>query len=100
MFEPAFEDAEALPTTEPPADHEPFMNCDALAAGLVTTEFETGLPKVAPFVIRTLADADNYALYESGPHTLVVRLGSLSATYPISKPVMTIGRPDRTSKLS
>ena len=97
VFEPAFEDGNAQTMPEPNADHEPFMNRDALAAGLVTTESETGLPKVAPFVLDA-ADSENYAFYETGPHTLVVRLGSLSATYPISKPVMTIGRPDSDSQ--
>ncbi len=96
-FEPAFEAPDALAgeVREAGGDDgdEPFMDREALAAGLVTMEPSSGLPRVAPFV---LAGTENPAFDDDqvGPHTLVLRLGSLSATYPLTKPVTTIGRPD------
>jgi len=97
-FEPAFEAPDALGGEALPAGgddgDEPFMDREALAAGLVTMASSSGLPRVAPFV---LAGADNPAFEDdgSGPHSLTLRLGGLSATYPLVKPVTTIGRPDR-----
>ncbi len=96
-FEPAFEAPDALAGEARPAEgdegDEPFMDREALAAGLVSMEASTGLPRVAPFV---LSGPDNPAFEDdgSGPYSLVLRLGSLSATYPLAKPVTTIGRPD------
>ncbi len=97
-FEPAFEapDAlagEALPNMPDDGD-EPFMDRDSLAAGLVTMETSTGLPRVAPFVLPG-EDKPAFGDSKDGPHSLTLRLGSLSATYPLTKPVTTIGRPDR-----
>jgi len=97
-FEPAFEapDAlagESLPNMPDDGD-EPFMDRDSLAAGLVTMEASTGLPRVAPFVLPG-EDKPAFGDSEDGPHSLTLRLGSLSATYPLTKPVTTIGRPDR-----
>ena len=96
-FEPAFEAPDALageaaPNGEDMGD-EPFMDRDALAAGLVTMEPSTGLPRVAPFVLPGL-DSPAFGDNAHGPHALILRLGGLSATYPLVKPVTTIGRPD------
>lgn len=96
-FEPSFEAPNALAGGALPAEgddgDEPFMDREALAAGLVTMEPSSGLPRVAPYVP---AGAENPAFADdgSGPHSLVLRLGNLSATYPLTKPVTTIGRPD------
>ncbi len=97
-FEPAFEapDAlagEALPPGGDDGD-EPFMDREALAAGLVTMASSSGLPRVAPFVLAGPEDPA-FGDDQNGPHSLILRLGSLSATYPLAKPVTTIGRPDR-----
>lgn len=97
-FEPAFGAPDALageagvPLGEDAGD-EPFMDRDALAAGLVTMEATTGLPRVAPFVPAG-QDAPDYGEAAAGPYTLTLRLGGLSATYPLVKDVTTIGRPD------
>lgn len=97
-FEPSFEAPEALAGETQAPDYidpnAPFMDQDSLAPGLVSMEAGTGLPRVAPFVLPGGENPD-FADDSSGPHSLVLRLGALSATYPLVKPVTTIGRPDR-----
>ncbi len=96
-FEPSFEAPEALAGEALPDEADdpnaPFMDREALAAGLVTMEAGTGLPRVAPFVLPGI-DTPLPGEEENKPHSLVLRLSGLSATYPLVKPVTTIGRPD------
>ncbi|MDQ2687781.1 MAG: FHA domain-containing protein [Armatimonadota bacterium] len=82
--------AEEATTEEPmPA---PDFDREALAPGLVTTDTESGLPRVAPFVLDTPAAPET----PSTPTlpSVVLRLGNLSATYFLVKDITTIGRPD------
>lgn len=82
--------AEEAPAEEPmPA---PEFDREALAPGLVTTDTESGLPRVAPFVLDTPAPAETPATPRMP--SVVLRLGNLSATYFLVKDITTIGRPD------
>ena len=86
--------AAAPPTEDVPAEAPaptPGMDREALAPGLVTTDTESGLPRVAPFVLDTPAPE---APVPNAMPSVVLRLGNLSATYFLVKDVTTIGRPD------
>ena len=65
---------------------------EAIASGLVMTETETGLPKVAPFILDTPATAPTPE--QPRMRSVVIRIGKLSATHFLTKDVTTIGRPD------
>lgn len=87
-------DAVAAP---PPAEDfaAPDFNREALAPGMVTTDTESGLPRVAPFVLD--APAGEAPPPPAAAHTMpsvVLRLGNLSANYFLVKDVTSIGRPD------
>lgn len=87
-------DAIAAP---PPAEEAPApafdLDRESLAPGLVTTDTESGLPRVAPFVLDTPAPEMTAPAAHAMP-SVVLRLGNLSATYFLVKDVTTIGRPD------
>ena len=109
--EPAFEaapsfDAEAptFETDAPAFDNEPApafsldaplsdTQRDAVAPGLVSAD-DGGLPRVAPFVIDLPAAIATPIGSADASRHLILRLGNLSATYELNKPVTTIGRPD------
>lgn len=69
---------------------EPRADREEIAPGLILPGTETGVPRVAPFIIDVPPVDD--ATPNSG--TLVLRIGNLSANYPIAKDVTVIGRPD------
>jgi hypothetical protein len=76
-----------------PVEPEISPEREALAVGLVTTETETGLPRVAPFILDTppiVAEAPAVPQM----HTIVIRIGRMSANYFLTKDVTTVGRPD------
>lgn len=88
------EPAPALATPPPPEEAPspaPNFEREALAPGLVTTDTESGLPRVAPFVLD--APVPEAPTTNAMP-SVVLRLGNLSATYFLVKDVTTIGRPD------
>lgn len=66
---------------------------EAIASGLVSTETADGLPKVAPFILDTLP-APTPEAEPPRMHSVVIRIGKLSATQFLTKDVTTIGRPD------
>lgn len=94
--EPVVLEPEAI-TPPPPAEDAPLPapNREAIASGLVTTDTESGLPRVAPFIVDTPpTEAPAPAGTPSGMHSVILRLGNLSATFFLVKDVTTIGRPD------
>jgi pSer/pThr/pTyr-binding forkhead associated (FHA) protein len=70
---------------------------DAIAPGLVHDDAQFGMPTVAPFVLDQPAAAQPSAQQSEG-HRLLLRLGNLSASFPIVKDVTTIGRPDSSTQ--
>ena len=93
VFEPS-------PVTPPPtfateaapvrAAEEPNAEREALASNLILPENEPGVPRVAPFIVD-IPPAEE-AIRTSA--TLVLHIGNLSASLPITKDVTVIGRPD------
>lgn len=65
---------------------------ESIAPGLVTTQSDTGLPKVAPFIVDV--EPDQQPREEANTHSIVMRIGKLSAAHPLTKDITTIGRPD------
>jgi len=63
-----------------------------VAAGLVVEQSSLGIPKVSPFIVD-IGNAPE-PTEPSGEPTLLIRFKNLSATYPIKKDVVAIGRPD------
>jgi len=57
-------------------------------------ETESSIPRVAPFIVDVPPAEETSAT--SG--TLVLRIGKLSATFPITKDVTVIGRPDTATQ--
>lgn len=91
---------EATPTTTVKAAPEPLMSAgnpafdpDTVAPALITTDTDSGLPRVAPFIVDAPATAQS-AVPEDETRHLILRLGNLSATFPLIKDVTVIGRPD------
>lgn len=76
--------------SEPRFDASPER--ESIASGLVTTESDMGLPKVAPFIVDV--DPTQKTSEKAMANSIVIRIGKLSATYLLTKDVTTIGRPD------
>ena len=90
--EPAFA---APPAPEPFASpFSPTSDFDTqreeIAASLVMPETAAGIPRVAPFIVDVPPVEEQVPV--SG--TLILRIGNLSANFPISKDTVVIGRPD------
>ncbi len=86
-----FQAEEATPLEAPPA--APFLTLDReeVAPSLVHTEAESGIPRVAPFIV------DVPPVPEAAPPLegrLTVRIGNFSANFNLTKDVTVIGRPD------
>ena len=66
------------------------MERAAIAPSLVTLETETGVPRVAPFIVDVPLPAQ-----EAPPvnGTLVLCIGKLSANYPVTKEATVIAGP-------
>ena len=80
-----------FPTVPASDDTEPI----SLASGMMTMDAETGIPRVAPFIIDVPPASE-----QTGAGTitaLVVHLGKLTATFPLIKETTVIGRPDPDS---
>ncbi len=69
---------------------------EAVAPGLVTLVTETGLPKIAPFILD--APAAPVVEEPARMRSVVIRIGKLSATHFLLKDVTTIGRPDSVTQ--
>ena len=82
---PAFESESVPPDTD---------RRQGVAPGLLMPETESSIPRVAPFIVDVPPVEETSAT--SG--TLVLRIGKLSATFPISKDVTVIGRPDTATQ--
>ena len=87
---PAFEPTPAFLAPLDPEEEQDVERA-AIAPSLVTLETGTGVPRVAPFIVDVPLPAQE-APPVSG--TLVLRIGKLSANYPVTKEATVIGRPD------
>ncbi len=63
---------------------------EAIAPSLVTQATENGIPRVAPFIVDVPPVEEAPAI----TGTLVLHMGKLSASFPITKDQIVIGRPD------
>lgn len=84
---PALTDAPEMPAFEPemPAVAMPVLTTAPLAP--------SGIPRVAPFIVDAPPPDEPVRI-----HSLVVRVGKLSAAFPLTKDVTTIGRPDSATQ--
>jgi hypothetical protein len=71
----------------------PAFDPEVVAPALVATDTASGLPRVAPFIIDAPSATEGVTAAEEIRH-LILRLGNLSATFPLVKDVTVIGRPD------
>ena len=78
-----------MPEPEAPATR-PDVDREEIASSLVTQGTDTGIPRVAPFIVDVPPTEEAPAV----TGTLIVRMGKLSAAYPIIKDQTVIGRPD------
>jgi hypothetical protein len=80
------------PAAPPPSAYspQPTIDREAFAPGLVASEGD--IPSVAPFIVDMPLEVN--VPQQPAERNLVVHLRNLSATYPLTKDVTTIGRPD------
>lgn len=89
----AYEPEPGEVTPEPLLLARPAPDPDTIAPALVTTETDSGLPRVAPFILDAPSTPEGPTMEDETRH-LILRLGNLSATFPLVKDVTVIGRPD------
>ena len=67
---------------------------EELASSLVMPDADTDVPRVAPFIVDVPSPfTETPDIPETEP-TLRVRIGSFSASFPVTKEIIVIGRPD------
>jgi len=70
---------------------------DSVASGLVTNDDEFGIPRVAPFIVN-MPDAPEPVDVIAADRVLILKVRNLSATYPLTNNVTTMGRPDKETQ--
>ena len=70
---------------------------DSVASGLVTNDDEFGIPRVAPFIVD-MPDAPEPVDVIVTDRVLILKVRNLSATYPLTNNVTTMGRPDKDTQ--
>jgi hypothetical protein len=70
---------------------------ESVASGLVTNDDEFGIPRVAPFIVN-MPGAPEPIDVVATDRVLILKVRNLSATYPLTNDVTTMGRPDKETQ--